>query len=84
MDVKLCAWTRYLMKFIKKIPETRVVTFGEWLHQRELNEVGTSTGDVAIFARPVFGEPFHRPGLPQLGDDGDVSNYGPRKNRRKK
>lgn len=70
-----------------KIPSTRVVTFGEWLHQREkaVNEVGTSTGDVAVFARPVFSEPFHRPGLPQLGDDGDVSNWGnPRRYNKKK
>jgi hypothetical protein len=67
-----------------KISPTRLVTFGEWLHHRELNEVGTSTGDVAMFVRPIFSEPFHRPGLPQLGDDGDVTNYDDPKRYKKK
>lgn len=34
--------------------------FTDWLKDKELHEVGTSTGDVAMFKRPIFGDDMVR------------------------
>lgn len=44
------------------------MTFNEWLKKRQLVEVGTSTGDVAGFARPVFGGPIKTRMCPDIAD----------------
>jgi hypothetical protein len=35
----------------------KLITFKEWL---KLQETGTSTSSVAVYARPLFGGPFAR------------------------
>jgi hypothetical protein len=34
--------------------------FRDWLEIRMLQEVGTGSNAVAVFSRPIFGEPFQR------------------------
>jgi hypothetical protein len=41
------------------------MNFKEWL---KLQEMGTGTGDVAIFARPIFNEPWRRKFIAPWGE----------------
>jgi hypothetical protein len=34
--------------------------FLDWLKQKDISEAGTGTGDVAMFARPIFSSPIKR------------------------
>ena len=45
------------------------MTFREWL--KRIDEVGTGTNSIAVFARPLFSNPVTRPDLQNLIDDKD-------------
>ena len=43
--------------------------FRDWLERRMLQEVGTGTNSVAIFARPIFGDAWRRTPIPFWGEE---------------
>ena len=47
------------------------LNFKEWLKLQEVgtSTSGTGTGDIAMFKRPIFGEPFRRANLAPWGEE---------------